>query len=169
MNGLTALDIMVLLSLGAGAVFGLSRGFLVEIFSLAAWVAGVVAVKFFHAPVAAALTGPIGTSGGATVLAVALLFGVAFLVVRSIGGGVGRRAKASILGPVDRALGLGFGLFKGLMAATLAFLMMSLVNDTVYGGAAQRPAWMTKSHSYELLRASSAALVDFVAARRRSV
>ena len=165
-GGLTALDIMVLLSLGTGAVLGLMRGFLVEAFSLAAWVAGIAAVKIFHAPVAALLAIPVGTSGGASVLAVAILFGVTFLIVRSLGGSMGRRARSSVLGPVDRLLGLGFGTLKGLLAATLAFLMMTLVYDTVHGGASPRPDWMTQSRSFDLLRASSAALVDFVQRRR---
>ena len=166
-NGLTALDIVALLCIGTGAAFGLMRGFLTEVFLLVAWVAGVAAVKLFHAPVAAGLAGPVGTVGGAQVLALALLFGGALLAVRFAGRGLGRRAKASVLGPFDRVLGLAFGALKGLLAVTLAFLLVTVVFDTIRGRSAPRPEWMTRSHSYDLLRASSGALTTFVDDRRR--
>ena len=165
-SGFTALDIMVLLSLGTGAIFGLLRGFIIEVFSLAAWVAGIAAVRLLHAPVAALLGGPVGTSGGAALLAVALLFGAAFLTVRIAGSTLGTRLRGTVLGPVDRALGLGFGVLKGLIAATLSFLLMSLVYDTINGAKAARPDWMTSSRSWPLLRVSSQAIVSLVESRR---
>jgi membrane protein required for colicin V production len=166
MTGLTGLDILVLLTVGAAAVFGFLRGFVSEVMSLAAWVLAILAVKFAHAPVAAALVGPIGTDTGASVLAFALVFGATFIVVRMIGGRMGMASRRSLLGPVDRLLGFGFGALKGLIAATLAFLFASLVFDTLHGASQPRPAWMKASRTYPLLRASSAALVDFVQKRR---
>lgn len=166
-SGWTALDIMVLLSLGVAAVFGTMRGFLVEAFSLGAWIAGIFAVRFFHAPVAAALVKPVGTESGAALLALAIVFGAVYIGVRFAGRSLGQSARQSVLGPVDRVLGLGFGLLKGLLIATLAFLLMSLVFDILNGATAPRPLWMTQSHSYPLLRASSATLVDAVEASRK--
>jgi membrane protein required for colicin V production len=161
-SGFTTLDIMVLLSLGIAGGFGLWRGFVAEAFSLAAWIAGVVAVRFAHPTVAAALEPQVGTAGRASLLAVAVSFGVAFLIVKLIGGRISRHMKASVLGPVDRVLGLGFGMVKGLLIATLAFLFMSLVHDVLSGAQSERPAWMTESRTYTLLRASSDALVAAV-------
>ncbi len=162
----TSLDMMVLVSLAVAAVFGAIRGFVAEVFSLAAWIAAVVAVKLFHAAATDLLMAPVGTQGGASILAVALVFGFAFLVVRLIGNRIGQSARDSVLGPFDRVLGLGFGMVKGLLAATLAFLLMSQVYDIIYGGKASRPEWMTTSRTYDLLRASSAALVSVVEAGR---
>lgn len=166
-TGLTALDIVTLLFVGTGAAFGLMRGFLTEIFLLAAWVAGVVAVKLFQTPLAAALAGPVGTVGGAQVLALALLFGGTSLAVRLAGRNAGRRAKASVLGPVDRSLGFAFGALKGLLAVTIGFLLITFVQDMVHGPKAPRPEWMTRSRSYDLLRASGGTVSKFVDERRR--
>jgi membrane protein required for colicin V production len=82
------------------------------------------------------------------------------------GNALGKRARASLLGPFDRVLGFGFGALKGVVIATVLFLFLMLVYDTVYGGKAVRPTWMTDSRTYPLLRASSEAMVDFVAKRR---
>ncbi|MFM9978004.1 MAG: CvpA family protein [Sphingomonadaceae bacterium] len=163
---LTALDIIVLLAIGIGACLGGMRGFVVEATSLLAWIGGILAVRLLHAPVSAALAGPVGTEGGAAVLAFAIVFGLTFLIIRSAGNALGKQTRASLLGPFDHVLGLGFGAVKGLLAATLAFLFVSLLYDTVFGGSADRPEWMTTSRTYPLLRASAAAVSDFVEKRR---
>ena len=79
---------------------------------------------------------------------------------------IGKRTRQSMLWPVDRALGGGFGAIKGLIGATLVFLAFSLVYDTVYGSGARRPDWLSDARTYPLLNASGEAISDFVAARR---
>ena len=71
-----------------------------------------------------------------------------------------------MLGPVDRALGLGFGALKGLLAATVLFLAVNLADDTVFGGGSARPEWMRTARTYPLLNASGRAVVDWVQRRR---
>lgn len=166
MGTLTALDIIVLLLVGGGLVFGFLRGFVCEVLSLLAWVGGVVALKVLHEPVAAALLGPVGTSAGAAVLAFALVFGIVFIGVKLIAKRMGKATKKSVVGPVDRVLGAGFGALKGLIGATLLYLTASLFYDTVYGRMSQRPEWMANSRTYPLLHASGRAIVDFVEERR---
>lgn len=163
---LTALDILVLLTVGLGAALGFSRGFVNETVSLAAWILAILAVKALHSMVSAMLVGVVGTESGAAVLGFALVFGITFLAVKMAGKALGNSTKGSLLGPFDRVLGLAFGALKGLIGATLVFLFVSLVHDTIYGGSAPRPAWMTESRTYPLMRASAAAVVDFVEKRR---
>ena len=163
---LTALDILVLLTVGLGAALGFSRGFVSETVSLAAWVLAILAVKALHAPVSAMLVAPVGTESGAAVLGFASVFGLTFLAVKMAGKAVGNTTKGSLLGPFDRVLGFAFGALKGLIVATLVFLFVSLVYDTIYLGSSPRPKWMTESRTYPLLRASSASMVDFIEKRR---
>ena len=163
---MTALDIIVLLLVGGGLVFGFIRGFVHEVLSLMAWIAGVVALKVLHEPVTAALVDPIGTYAGAAVLGFALVFGVVFITVKLIARRMGNAAKKSAIGPVDRVLGAGFGALKGLIGATLLYLAANLFYDTVYGRSSERPEWMANSRTYPLLQASSRAVVDFVEERR---
>jgi membrane protein required for colicin V production len=103
------------------------------------------------------------------VLAFALLFVPSFVLVklaaRTIGG---RTRRHRLLGPFDRVLGGGFGLLKGLLGATLFFLLANLATDMVYGPQADRPHWMTKSMTYPLLNASGRSIVDWVEARRHN-
>lgn len=164
--GVTTLDIVVLLLVGGGAVLGLLRGFVTEILSLFAWVAAIIAVKIGHAPVTAVVAPHVGTATAASVAAFVLLFSITFFGGRLIANAVGRRTKQSVLGPLDRLLGFGFGALKGLIGATLLFLLANLATDTFYGGGAERPEWMSSSRTFPLMNASSRAIVDFVAMRR---
>jgi len=164
--GLTALDILVVLLVGAGLVFGWLRGFVSEILSLFAWFLAIVALRYLHEPVRDLLTGLVGTVSGVSVLAFALIFGLVFLAGKLASRRLGGRVRNSVVGPVDRVLGAGFGALKGLIGATILFLGVSLVYDTIWGRAAERPEWMTASRSYPLLKSSGATFVDLVEARR---
>ncbi|HEX8486252.1 CvpA family protein [Sphingomonas sp.] len=164
---LTALDIIVLLAVLGSAALGFKRGFVTEVLSLFAWVAVVAGLKLFHISLAQALTGVVGTASGAAVLAFAVIVGITWFGGRMVARAIGARTRESILGPVDRALGFGFGAIKGLILVSLVFLLTAMVVDTARGGPAQRPAWMTDSRTYPLLNATSAGIGDFVDRRRR--
>lgn len=164
--GLTALDIVVILLVGGGAVLGGIRGFVTETLSLVAWGAAVAAVSLFQDRLTAALEPSVGTYYGAAALAFAILFGATFIGARLVARALGARTRASVLGPVDRALGFGFGAIKGLIVATLGFLAATMVVDTVRGGAANRPEWIREARTYALLNASGRAITDYVEERR---
>jgi membrane protein required for colicin V production len=164
---MSALDIFVVLLLGGGALIGFVRGFIQEVLSLAAWIVSVLMLKLFHEQLWSGMSGFVGSSGGAAVLAFALLFVPTFIGVKLLARVLGRRSRKSVLGPVDQMLGGGFGMLKGLIGATLFFLFANLTTDMVYGADAERPAWMRESRTYPLLNASGRAIVDWVEARRK--
>lgn len=166
MEALTGLDMIVLLLVGGGLVLGFIRGFVTEVLSLLAWVAAILALKLLHEPVAAALEGLVGTETGAAVAAFALIFGVTFIGGKLIARSMGAATRTSVIGPIDRVLGGGFGALKGLIGATLLYLAANLVYDTFYGQSAERPEWIAQSRTYPLLHASGRAIVDFIEARR---
>ncbi|WP_294391827.1 CvpA family protein [uncultured Sphingomonas sp.] len=163
---LTALDVIVLVLIGGGAILGLVRGFVTEILSLFAWVAAIFALKLLHTPVAKWLTAWVGSASGAAVLAFVLVFGVVFFAGKLIAGQLGQRTRQSVLGSFDRVLGLGFGALKGLLIATVLFLAVNLGCDLVFGARTARPEWLRTARSYPLLNASGRAMVDWVNRRR---
>ena len=166
MAALTAFDIVVGIIVVLAALAGLARGFVGEIVSLLAWVAGIVAVRFFYTPVKAMTAGLTGTESGGAILAFVAVFLVAFIIVRIIGGKISAGTKASIIGPVDRVLGLGFGAAKGVLGAALLFLLVNLTFDTVDPGESS-PEWITTARTAPTLAMVSKALVDFVEEHRR--
>jgi membrane protein required for colicin V production len=165
---MTALDIFVFLLLIGGAAIGFVRGFVHEVISLFAWVVAIAMIKLFHTQLWTGIDGSFHTSPAAgAVLAFAILFLPSFLIVKLLARSIGGKTRRSpVLGPFDRILGGGFGALKGLLGVTLFFLLANLATDMVYGPAADRPEWMTKSRTYPLLNASGRAIVDWVEARR---
>jgi membrane protein required for colicin V production len=167
----TALDVFVFLLLIGGSAVGFVRGFVHEVISLLAWIVAIAMLKLFHGQLWSGLENSFRTSpAAAAVLAFAILFVPSFVIVkllaRSLGGKTRRHA---MLGPVDRVLGGGFGALKGLLGATLFFLLANLATDMVYGPQSDRPQWMTRSRTYPLLNASGRGIVDWVEARRLRV
>jgi membrane protein required for colicin V production len=164
---MSALDIFVIVLLGGGALIGIVRGLVHEVLSLLAWVVAIIMLRLFHEPISVALTEPVGTATGAAVLAFVILFLPSFLFMKLVAQSLGRKSRKSVLGPFDRVLGGGFGMVKGLLAATLFFLLANLATDVIYGPDANRPDWMRKSRTYPLLNASGRAVVDWVETRRK--
>ncbi len=155
---MTALDIAVLLVIGWTSVRGVMRGFVAEVIGIAGLFAGMVALRLFHAPVTDLLTAWIGTAGGAAILAFFLVFGSIVGAAKLIAGQLGKSSRASLLGPIDRALGFGLGGLKGLLFATVLFMLFTLFFNTLYGASERRPEWMRTAHVFPLLSASSLAM-----------
>lgn len=165
---MTALDVFVFLLLFGGAAVGFVRGFVHEVISLFAWIVAIAMLKLFHTQLWTGIESSFKTSSAAAaVLAFAILFIPTFVIVKLLARSIGRRTRGhAVLGPFDRVLGRGFGALKGLLGATLFFLLANLATDMVYGPQAERPQWMTKSRTYPLLNASGRSIVDWVQARR---
>lgn len=163
---MTALDIVVMLMIGLAALVGVMRGFVTEILSLIAWVAGVAALRLFYEPGAALAASVTGTETGGAILAFVLIFLVTFIAFRLVARTLGERTRQSIIGPIDRVLGLGFGAIKGLIGASLLFLLVNLFFDVVWGPKEAKPDWLRSAKTYPLLKLSSQAIVDWVEERR---
>ena len=164
---MTVIDIFVLFLLGGGAIFGFARGFVQETLSIIAWICVIIAVRFFHTSVSEYLAVPIGTESGAAVVAFLGLGIITYFFGKQIAKYAGSKSRKSILGPIDRVLGFGFGAMKGLIIATLLFLFLILSMETIFGSN-EKPEWLTESRTYPLLNASGNALSTFVEQRRIS-
>jgi len=103
---------------------------------------------------------------GVAAVAFALLFLPTYIAVKLVARAIGGKARRSVLGPLDRVLGGGFGMVKGFIGATLLFLLANFGADIVYGSRAPRPEWMTASRTYQLLDASGRSIVSWIERRR---
>ena len=163
---MTGFDIIVLLVVGIAAVGGFMRGFVQEVLSLGSWVLAVFAIRFLHTDLTAALFSFIGTPSGAAVLAFALLLLIPYAGMKLIAGRLGTATRNSILGPFDRVLGFGFGAVKGVIIVVMAFSLLVLGYDSVWGPAG-RPVWMTTARTYPFVNASADAMVQLIDERQR--
>lgn len=165
---MTGFDIAVLLLVGLGAITGFARGFVQEILALLAWFFALFAIRSLHTPLTEAIEPTVGTLSGAAILAFALLLLVPYAFVKLVARWLGTKTRASVLGPIDRVLGFGFGAVKGIIIVVLAFSVLVLGYDTVWGPGG-RPNWITQARAYPFINASSEALVTLIAERRREM
>ena len=163
---MTGLDILVMIVVGACAVTGFLRGFVQEILALCAWVFALFAIHYLHGPLYEFLKPEIGTTSGASVLAFAVMLLVPYATIKVLAGKMGQSSRASVLGPIDRVLGFGFGTIKGFIIVVLAFSLVVLGYDLVWG-AGGRPNWIAQARTYPFINAGSEKLVDLIAERRQ--
>jgi membrane protein required for colicin V production len=162
-----AFDIIVLLIVAVTAIAGFMRGFVQEVLALVAWIFAVLAIYYLHTPLALGLTPWVASETGAAVLAFALLLLVPYAIVKFASKWVGTASRNSVLGPIDRLLGFGFGAIKGIIIVVLGFSILVLGYDTVWG-AQGRPDWISLSRSYPFINAASDELVQMIGERHRA-
>ncbi|MCW1986330.1 MULTISPECIES: CvpA family protein [Novosphingobium] len=162
---MTGFDYVVFLVVAVGAIGGFFRGFVEEVLSLAAWCIVLVAVHYGLEPLTEALKPHLKTETGAGVLAYALLMVVPWGLMRLIARKMGAASRDSMLGPIDRLLGFGFGAVKGAILMVLGFSLLVFAYDVVWG-VKGRPEWITAARTYPFLNAASEELVAMIAERR---
>lgn len=158
-------DILVLVIVGVAAVGGFLRGFVQEVLSLAAWVLAVLAIRALHTDLYQFILEQSGDETASGLLAFALLLLIPYAGMKLIAGRLGETSRTSMLGPIDRVLGFGFGAIKGSVVAVLAFSILVLGYDTVWGYQG-RPVWMTTARTYPVINAASKDMVELIAERR---
>ena len=164
---MTGFDIAVLVIVGVAAVGGFLRGFVQEVLSLASWILALFAIHYLHTPLSAQLATLFTNESAASVLAFALLLLVPYMAMKLIARWAGGAARKSVLGPIDRVLGFGFGAIKGLIIVVLGFSVLVLGYDTVWGPGG-RPEWISLSRSYPFVNAASDELVTMIGQRREA-
>jgi membrane protein required for colicin V production len=164
---MTSFDILVLLVVGALAAMGAVRGFVTEVLTLMAWVAAVIALKLFYPSGKGVAAGLVSSETGAAMLSFVVIFFGVFLSFRLLGRMLGERTKKSVVGPVDRVLGLGFGAVKGLIAVSLVFLVLTRGHALIWGGDEKLPEFLTAARTEPLLDVTSRAIIDYAADRQR--
>lgn len=165
---MTGFDIAVLLLVGLSAATGFMRGFVQEILALLAWAFALFAINRLHTPLTEFFEPQMGTHSGAAIFAFAVLLLVPYAAVKLAANWAGRRSRASVLGPIDRVIGLGFGAVKGMIIVVLAFSVLALGYDTVWGEEG-RPDWITHARTYPFVNAGSDALVEMIDERRKEI
>jgi len=162
---MTAFDLIVLVLVGVGAIGGFMRGFVQEVLSLAAWVLAVLAIRYLHTDLTAAIFEFMGSPITASIFAFALLLLIPYAAMKLIARVAGRKARESVLGPIDRVLGFGFGALKGVIIVIVGFSLLVLGYDSIWG-AKGRPLWIIEARTYQLVDAGSRAMVQIIDERR---
>lgn len=123
---MTWLDWLLLAVLGLSMLIGIWRGLVREMFSLAGWVAAIVAAVVLAADAAGLIPPTVATLPVRTVAAGLAIFLAVLVVVSLAGLLLSRLLRAAGLGVADRTLGGAFGFARGALICALAVLAAGL-------------------------------------------
>lgn len=133
--------LVLLISAGVGFIRGATRE-LVAVVSLIVAVAVAILGLRLTAPIA---MGVIETAWLAKALAMLVTFLVVYIALRLAGGHLSRKVHQTALSSIDRAIGLGFGLIRGLIVVGLFNLVFHAATPPE-----RTPAWVSEARLYPL-------------------
>ena len=143
MNGF---DLAVLGVIALSAIFAFARGLVREALSIVAWVGAALITLYGFNHIYGLVIRFVTTPLLADLVAGAGLFVISLIVLTMLTGYLAHFAQSSALSPVDRTLGLIFGLARGAFLVSLAFLVLDISlpqND--------RPGWIKQAKSEPFL------------------
>ena len=143
MNGL---DLAVLGVIALSAIFAFVRGLVREALSIVAWAGAGLTTLYGFNHVYGLVIHFVATPLLADLIAAAGLFVISLIVLTILTGYIARFVQSSALSPIDRTLGLIFGLVRGAFLVSLAYLLLDISlpqND--------RPGWIRQAKSEPFL------------------
>lgn len=146
---MSAVDWLLLAIVGFSALFGLMRGFVSVLASLVAWVLAAWVAFRFGAQLGVILAGA-DEPGTSQVLAGYALGFIGVLVVVGLAGWLVRKLVHSIgLSGLDRLLGLGLGVVRGVFVACALVLLLGLTampRERAWQASAVVPVFVPGAH-----------------------
>ncbi|HEY9112468.1 MAG TPA: CvpA family protein [Rhodanobacteraceae bacterium] len=136
---MNAADIAILAVLALSTLFGLMRGFVGEVLSLACWIAAFWVAWAFGAQVAQFYGGWLHEPTARIVAGYATCFAGVLIVGALAGWGLRKLMNVSGLRGGDRFLGMLFGLARGVLLVTFVVLMLG------FTAAPREAAWWRQS------------------------
>jgi membrane protein required for colicin V production len=143
---LNGLDLAVVGVIALSAVFAFARGFVREALSIVAWVGAALITLYGFSHVYGFVARFVTTPLLANLVAATGLFVVGLILLTVLTGYVARFVHSSAFSPIDRTLGLIFGLLRGAFLVSLAYLVIDISlpqND--------RPGWIKQAKSEPFL------------------
>lgn len=160
---MSALDWILLAVLACSMLLGAWRGLVFEVLSVLAWIAAFICAQWFAPDLAQHL--PMGEAADTVryVAAFALVFVLGAFAFGLVAALCKRLVQAAGLRPVDRVLGMVFGLLRGailILAAGVIIFNTSLQNEPwwqqSYGAA------ITKSALHAIKQALPSGLAEYL-------
>ena len=147
MAGFNILDIVLIAVVVLSGLLALLRGFVHEVLSFGAWVGAALVSLYAFPYLQPHMRSLIAVHVVADIVSGVALFLLALVVFSLIARSIARRVQESSLSALDRTLGLVFGLVRGAVLVSLAWLIFAwLVPEQ------QRPNWVQEARAVPMLK-----------------
>jgi membrane protein required for colicin V production len=154
---LTFVDILVGLVVAVSTFYAARRGFLHETLGIFALVAAGFAALYFGPWLFPWMHQHFATRWVAIIAADASVFVVVYLPLAFLSRRISNSVKSSAIGPLDRVLGVAFGVVRGLATVGLAYIAF-----TYFVPVHDHPASLTHARSLPLMERTASVLRSLV-------
>lgn len=155
-------DIVVLAVIALSTLLALSRGFVKEVLSIFGWIGAAIGtfLVFFYVPqVREFFNKQIAEPVLADIACAVSVFVILLILLGFFNHAIASRVHASSLGPLDKSLGLVFGLVRGVVLVALAHMVMT---DWFMPQKAQRPEVINQARTEPYVAMAAAFIKDLV-------
>lgn len=150
----TFVDFLVVAVILVSTVYAAYRGFLNETLTIFAWAAAAFATLYFGPWLVPMARSMIATSWLAEIAAYAGVFLVMFIPLSFMSHRFSQSVKNSPIGPLDRGLGIAFGVVRGLVVVGICYIAF-----TKFEPPSEQPRWMTSARTYPIIQTTALTLL----------
>jgi membrane protein required for colicin V production len=140
------LDLAVLVVIALSAIFAFARGFVREALSIAAWVGAALITLYGFDYALRMIERFVTTPLLAELIAGAALFLGSLILLTALTSYIANFLQWNALTPIDRTLGLAFGVARGLVLVSVAYFVVDITLPTN-----DRPDWLRDAKSQPFL------------------
>lgn len=154
---LTIFDMAVLFVVGVSGLLALLRGLVRETLSIVVWLlAGLIAYAAFP-ELRQFVGGYIGNVWIADAVTLIIVFLAPLICLKIVAMVIADTVPSGLFGSFDRLLGAGYGIARGALIASLAYLGLSLVNEPE-----NHPVWVKEAQFLPYIRDGAELLASWV-------
>jgi membrane protein required for colicin V production len=150
-------DVLVVVVIIASVIYATYRGFVHETLSIFAWAAAAFATIYFAPAIAPFVRERVSPAWLGALAAYAGIFLVVLIPLSFVSYRFSQGVQHSPIGPVDRALGLAFGFFRGLVIIGIAYLIFSILIPIRV-----QPSWITQARTLPMIQGSADVLLSLI-------
>ncbi len=156
-------DLGVIVVIGLSGILALVRGLVSEVLSVTAWVGAALGTLYAYDRLTPYMRDHVHPDLLADAMTVVGVFVLSLVVLSVIAHELSRHVQDSSLSAVNRSLGLLFGLARGMLLVTLAWMVVSWMIPE----AKDRPLWLNEARSLPMVEAGAAYLQAMVPSQIR--
>jgi membrane protein required for colicin V production len=146
----TVFDMIVLIIVVVSLAVAVLRGFVSEVLSLFAWGGTFFATLYGFPPLRPLVRAHIRPDALADTVLFLTLAILTLIIFKLAANYIGKRVRQSQIGPLDRTLGVLFGLFRGLLVVCIAYIAISWIIPRN-----NQPGWIAEARTRPLVEYGS--------------
>ena len=154
---INVLDILILVVLGISGLLAFMAGLVHEVLRIGAWIGAGFITLYSYIPARNLARQFIEIKLAADIAAGVVVFLISLVLLNLLSRSLSKRVQDSSLGALDRSLGFLYGLVRGVVLISAAWILLAWLMPPK-----DRPAWIEEARALPLVKLSASTLIGLV-------